>query len=190
MLEGYLSGPPLERVARVACHPSIFGSGWRHPSWNQVPWPKSWHLPSRSVFTYVKFWSFFSFPPITKVRHPSWINPNEGPVFRMRSGMRFISRFKIRFRMRLWMKFRMIFRKIQNKIQIALFKCRCLSEIQKFIYEMQNCIYELENSIYSPLQWNSPFAKFQKIGVAVSWVNIKMWWISHLKAFTATFKLM
>ena len=28
------AGPPLERVARVACHPSIFGRGWRHPSWN------------------------------------------------------------------------------------------------------------------------------------------------------------
>ena len=26
------SGPPLEQVARVACHLLIFGRGWRHPS--------------------------------------------------------------------------------------------------------------------------------------------------------------
>ena len=51
-------------------------------------------------------------------------------------------------------------------------------------------IHKINFDLYSALQWNSPLANFQKIGVAVSWVNIKVWSVSHLKAFTAAFKLM
>ena len=43
---------------------------------------------------------------------------------------------------------------------------------------------------YSDLHKNWPFANFQKIGVAASWVNIKVCSKPHLKAFTAIFKLM
>ena len=43
---------------------------------------------------------------------------------------------------------------------------------------------------YSGLQKNSSFTNFEKISAAVSWVNVKVWLIPHLKAFTATFKLM
>ena len=43
---------------------------------------------------------------------------------------------------------------------------------------------------YSGLQINSSFAFFEKISVAVDWVNIKVCLISHLKGLTATFELM
>ena len=46
------------------------------------------------------------------------------------------------------------------------------------------------NRIYSGLHKNWPLTNFQKIGVAVGWVNIKVWSIPHLKSFTATFKPM
>ena len=44
--------------------------------------------------------------------------------------------------------------------------------------------------VYSGLQINSSFAFFEKISVAVDWVNIKVCLIPHLKGLTATFALM
>ena len=43
---------------------------------------------------------------------------------------------------------------------------------------------------YSGLQKNSSFTNFEKISVAVDWVNIKVCLIPHLKGLTATFELM
>ena len=55
--------------------------------------------------------------------------------------------------------------------------------------EMPGEARQSASAIYNGLHKNWTFAYFEKIGVAVSWVNIKVWLIPHLKAFTATFKL-
>ena len=64
------------------------------------------------------------------------------------------------------------------------------THIENAILAVKSGIVKGIKNMYSPLQKNSPFTNFQTIGVAVSWINIKVWSIAHLKAFTATFKLM
>ena len=58
----------------------------------------------------------------------------------------------------------------------------------RFKTNAHDCI-KLGQKVYSALQWNSPFANFEKTSVAVGWVNIKVWSIPYLKALTDIFKV-
>ena len=63
-------------------------------------------------------------------------------------------------------------------------------KVQNYEWKQERTEPQTLVTTYSGLHKNWPLAYFEKIGVAVSWVNIKMWSIPHLKAFTATCKVM
>ena len=69
-----------------------------------------------------------------------------------------------------------------------------LSVRQKFfcwfslVFQKESAI-QLSKPILQHLQ-GGPLFMNHPVGVAVSWANIKVWSIAHLKTFTATFKLM